>query len=223
MDIPDMARYEAPKRWSLKRLADSAFHSSTRPLVLKVAETFLVLIVCLYLTKLALLAMGMHEGYGNGIVSMATYVIDVAMLFITVDSLLSVSSRKPKAWKKVVRAGMLLVIFNIISWFSTSSLTASSLAAMNPVIVTPLAVAIILIMYWGPIRRYYTPLMEDELSVWSWFKFSLFSPLYTSSEYRVMYDDERDRSALPSEGLHNPHATVPAHAVFRGVLRWNRA
>lgn len=176
---------------SLDALAGSLYRAGTRPVVLKVAETFLVLICCLYMTKMAVLVMGLHEGYGGAFYSMVTFVVDIVMLFITVDSLLSVSSRKPKAWKKVVRAGMLLVIFNLIAWFGTDSAAASSLVSFNPLIVTPLAVIVILIMYWKPIRRYYTPLMEEQLPIGRWFMFSLFSPLYTSEEYRISYDDDR--------------------------------
>lgn len=186
-----MAGSEGPGKVSLDDLAESAYHAGTVPVVLKVAQTFLVLICALYLTKMAVLVMGLHEGYGDPLVSMATFVIDIVMLFVTADSLLSVSSRKPKAWKKVARAGMLLVIFNLIAWFGTDAMTASSLVSFNPMIVTPLAVIVILIMYWRPIRRYYTPLSEEVLPIGKWFLFSLFSPLYTSAEYRITYDDDR--------------------------------
>ena len=192
-----MPRFREDSNWSLSRVAGELFHRGARPFVLKVAQTFLVIIVAIYLTKLAVLAMGMNEGYGYQFVSIATFLVDMAMMLVTMDSLLAVSSRRPKAWKKAVRAAMLLVIFNLIAWYGTDPLSASSLVVMNPFLVTPFALAVIAVMFWAPIRRYYMPMMEEELSLWSWFKYAWFSPLYTSSEYRVMYDDRERSLPLP--------------------------
>ena len=213
-----MVRFDGDRGWSIGRLAEEVFQRGTRPFVLKLAETFLVLICGIYLTKLAVLAMGMHAGYGDGFLSILTFVVDVAMLFITADSLLSVSSRRPKAWKKAVRAAMLLVVFNLIAWFGTGSMTAASLVTMNPLIVTPLALFVMAVMFWSPIRRYYMPMMEEELSLWSWFKFAWFSPLYTSESYRIMYDDDRERSGLLRESRDGIRTAISSHAVVRRIF-----
>ena len=127
-----MPRFREDSSWSPSETAEGLFHRGARPFVLKVAQSFLVIIVAIYLTKLAVLAMGMNEGYGNQFVSIATFLVDMAMMLVTMDSLLVVSSRRPKAWKKAVRAAMLLVIFNLIAWYGNDPLSASSLVVMNP-------------------------------------------------------------------------------------------
>ena len=185
-----MARLpEASREVSFRERANSAVHRGGRPVVLKIAEFFLMLIVGMYLAKIVVLAVGLYDVIGMHRTSLLTYVVEIFMLYLTVDSLFVVSSRNPRAWKKVSRASMLLIIFNLIYWFGSSSMTTASYVVVNPLIITPMALFIMVVMYWAPIRRYYMPVMEDERTIWQWFKFSWFSPLYTSKGYRVMYDD----------------------------------
>lgn len=176
---------------SFRDRANAAVRRGARPTALMVAEVFLMLIVGIYMTKMAMLAVGLHEGIGMHRTSLVVYIVEAAMLILTCDSLLVVSSRNPRAWKKMVRASTLLIVFNLIYWLGLSHSTAASFAVINPLLITPMAIFIILVMYWSPVRRYYTPIMEEERTLWQWFKYSWFSPLYTSESYRIMYEEER--------------------------------
>lgn len=182
---------ESNRNVSLRDRANSAVHRGGRPIVLRIAEAFLMVIVAIYFAKVVMLAVGMYEGVGMPRTSLFMFMVEIVMLYVTADSLIAVSSRHPRAWKKVTRASVLLIVFNLIYWFGASSSTVVSYIAFSPVLVTPAALFIMLVMYWEPIRRYYMPVMEDEKSVWEWFKYSWVWPLYTAEEYRVMYDDER--------------------------------
>lgn len=60
-----MPRFREDSSWSPSGTVEGLFHRGARPFILKVAQSFLVIIAAIYLTKLAVLAMGMNEGYGN--------------------------------------------------------------------------------------------------------------------------------------------------------------
>ena len=84
------------------------------PMALYVAEVFLFIIIAIYFTKLAVLGMGLVSDYGDHVMNVVTYVIDVVMLIATVDAVLGISSRKPSSWRKVMRGAGLLFIFSIM-------------------------------------------------------------------------------------------------------------
>ncbi len=173
-------------------LADSATdvaRRSVRPAVILVAEMFMIFIIGLYVAKMTVLVMGMSADVGDRGLTLLTFLIEIAMLFITIDSLASVSSRNPKAWRKVERAAFLLVIFNLLYSMGISGGTAVSFVSINPLIVTPLALAVAAILFWRPVREFYTPVMEDDLPLRRWVGYVLFWPLYPSDEYRILYDD----------------------------------
>ena len=48
-----MPRFREDSSWSPSETAEGLFHRGARPFVLKVAQSFLVIIVAIYLTKLA--------------------------------------------------------------------------------------------------------------------------------------------------------------------------
>lgn len=156
------------------------------PLILKIAELFLMFVIGVYIAKVCIIAMGINGGEG-GAMAYLTLFIEVAMIVITLDSLLSVTSSKPKAWKKVVRAAMLLVVFNLYYWLGISH-SLSSYVVFNPLIITPVALVIMAIMFTRPVRDYYVPPLEERKPLRDWVKFAFFSPLYTSESYRIRYD-----------------------------------
>lgn len=161
------------------------------PAALKLAELFLLLIIGLYLVKICILVNGMYVDFGRPYVSMVMFFIEVLMLVVTSDSVLVIGSRRPRAWKKVVRASFLLVFFNLVAWFGLSGSTAAGFVAFNPLLVTPLSVIMLVMMFTRPIRSYYVPLMEDDKPLVDWIKYAFASPLYTAEGYRIIYDDDR--------------------------------
>ena len=142
------------------------------PVALKFGEAFLLVILGLYIVKVCILVTGMYEDYAT-------------------DSALAIMSKRPKAWKKVVRASFLLAIFNIVAWLGLSQSTAVGFVAFNPAIVTPLSLIILVMMFTRPIRSYYVPLMEEDMPLVNWVKYAFLTPLYTAEGYRIMYDDSR--------------------------------
>ena len=69
------------------------------PIPLYIAELFLFLIIAVYFMQLAVLGMGITSDYGDVVISVATYIIDVIMIIATVDAVLGISSKKPSSWR----------------------------------------------------------------------------------------------------------------------------
>ena len=105
------------------------------PVALYVAEVFLFIIIAIYFTKLAVLSMGLVSDYGDHVMNVVTYVIDVVMLIATVDAVLGISSRKPSSWRKVMRGAGLLFIFSIVGSLLGAGMSASALLTLSPVVV----------------------------------------------------------------------------------------
>lgn len=161
------------------------------PVALKFGEAFLLVILGLYIVKVCVLVTGMYEDYGRPYVSLFMFLVEIVMMVVTTDSALAIMSKRPKAWKKVVRASFLLAIFNIVAWLGLSQSTAVGFVAFNPAIVTPLSLIILVMMFTRPIRSYYVPLMEEDMPLVNWVKYAFLTPLYTAEGYRIMYDDSR--------------------------------
>lgn len=168
--------------------AKGAFDKWNRPLSLIVAEMFLLFIVGIYFTKICIVAMGLYVGHykGMGIISLTTYIFEIAMMFIAMDAMLGISSRKPKAWRKVVRSSILLFLISAIAWYGEFTGSAS-LVTLNPLLIAPFVVIVLLIMFMPKVRRYYVPPMMENRPMMAWVKFILFTPLYTSESYRIMH------------------------------------
>lgn len=180
------------------------------PAALKIGEAFLLVILGLYIVKVCILIAGIYEGYGRPYVSLFMFLVEILMLTVTTDSVLAIMSKRPKAWKKVVRASFLLVVFNIVAWLGFSKSTAVGFVAFNPAIVTPLSLIILLMMFTRPIRSYYIPLMEDDKPLVSWVKYAFLFPLYTAEGYRIMYDqDPTTANHLLTDGTIENRRSVP--------------
>ncbi|MDO5854038.1 MAG: hypothetical protein Q4Q62_08425 [Thermoplasmata archaeon] len=171
---------------------------SKRPLALLVAEGFLVLILSIYVGKIGVLAMYLlNEGPGGGMPTgvswnLFIFLCEIAMLFVTADALLGISSRRPKGWKKAVRGSLLLLLFTIVGTYTKDMGSVSSMVTLDPIIVLPLVVVVFALMLLPGVRRYYVPPMEEDRPLSKWIGFAFFSELYPAGRYRIAYDEERD-------------------------------
>ncbi len=168
-----------------------------KPFSILVAEVFLILILIIYFAKICTLGMGMFlERPWTEIPfswNMLFFICDIAMMFITVDSMLGLSSRRPKGWKKAMRGAIFLLLFTLIGRFiGSSGLTVSSYITLGLDIVIPLVILIFVLMMLPSVRDYYVPPMESRRPLLAWLRFAFFSPLYPSGKYRIAYaeDDE---------------------------------
>lgn len=156
------------------------------PASLYVAGFFLFLIIAVYFIQLAVLGMGIASDYGDLVVSVVTFVIDVVMLIATVDAVLGISSRKPSSWRKVMRGALLLFVLSILTAVLGSA-SATGLVAMSPVLVTVICIPIAAIMMTGTVRDYYVPPMLEMPPLRRWVAYIFFTQLFPAREYRIRY------------------------------------
>lgn len=157
------------------------------PIPLYIAELFLFLIIAVYFMQLAVLGMGITSDYGDVVISVATYTIDVIMIIATVDAVLGISSKKPSSWRKVMRGALLLFVFSIIGAVLGSA-SATGLVTLSPLFVTVVCIPIAAIMMLKSVRSYYVPPMLEMPSVGRWLGFVLFTQLFPAREYEIDYE-----------------------------------
>lgn len=170
-----------------------------KPWAVIVAECFLLFVLGLYFAKVCVLSMGLIAEVGSSRImskNLFVFLCEIVMFFITADAMLGLSSRRPKGWKKAVRGSMLLLLFTLIGSFFGVTGSVSVLVTINPVIVAPLVLFVILLMLLPSVRRYYVPPMECEKSLLSWIKFSFVSELYPQGRYRISYPDGDERNCV---------------------------
>ena len=157
------------------------------PIPLYIAELFLFLIIAVYFMQLAVLGMGITSDYGDVVISVATYIIDMIMIIATVDAVLGISSKKPSSWRKVMRGALLLFVFSIIGAVLGSA-SATGLVTLSPLFVTVVCIPIAAIMMLKSVRRYYVPPMLEMPSAGRWLGFVLFTQLFPAREYEIDYE-----------------------------------
>lgn len=169
---------------------------SKMPAGIIVAECFLVFILAIYFAKICVLSMGLFvEGPSEGIIfswNLLFLVAEVAMFFITADSLMGLSSRRPKGWKKAARGALLLLLFTLMGSFIHGSLAVSGLVSLDPMFVVPLVIIVMVVILLPSVRDYYVPPMESRRLLRAWIAFTAVSELYSSDSYRIRYAEERE-------------------------------
>lgn len=167
-----------------------------RPAGVIVAEAFLVFIMAIYFAKVCVLSMGLFvEAPSDGIIlswNLLFLLAEVAMLFITADSLMGLSSRRPKGWKKAARGALLLLVFTLIGSFIQGSVAVSGLVSLDPLIAAPLVLTVMISILVSSVRDYYVPPMEVRRPLRAWLAFAAFSDLYPAGTYRISYAEERE-------------------------------
>lgn len=162
-----------------------------KPFAVTLAELFLLVVLAVYFAKICILTVYMGQGgEGESILgldsNLISLVLDLAMMFMTADSMLGLSSRRPKGWKKAVRGAVLLFVFTIIDALVGGGV--SSLVTIDPLLLLPVVVVVIALMCTKGVRRYYVPPMEEEKPLGAWLKFAGVSDLYPAGKYRIAYD-----------------------------------
>ena len=158
------------------------------PVPLYIAEFFLFLVIAVYFIQLAVLGMGITSDYGDVVISVLTYIIDVVMIIATVDAVLGISSKKPSSWRKVMRGALLLFVFSIVGAVLGSA-SATGLVALSPLFVTVVCIPIAAIMMMRSVRSYYVPPMLEMPSLGRWLGFVLFTQLFPARKYEIDYGD----------------------------------
>ena len=157
------------------------------PVPLYIAEFFLFLIIAVYFIQLAVLGMGITSDYGDVVISVLTYIIDVVMIIATVDAVLGISSKKPSSWRKVMRGAGLLFIFSIIGSLLGAGMSASALLTLSPVAVAVICIPVAAIMFTRGVREHYVPPMQQMPSLGRWLSFAFFGQLFPNGRYEIDY------------------------------------
>lgn len=157
------------------------------PMALRFAELFMMVIIGIYVAKLLVLGMGFSSGYGFREAALISFVMDVALMFMTVDSLLTLSTADSRSWKKAVRAAVLLVVVNLL-YHAGFSATAAGVISFNPIMIIIVSAMVICCLFLRQVREHFVPPGLEMPPLRSWVAFAAFWPLFPSEHYRMAFD-----------------------------------
>ena len=188
-------------------------HVSTRshyvrmPPVLIAAELFMAVICVTYVLRLVaagcdiymspseydltLLAENLRGlGLSDSIDFLMRYVMVVlqaTLLATTVNAMMTIASRRPKAWRNVV---INCVTFALPVWLSQAIYDPAStvhLFDLDPVLTTVvLVVLLVLLMVSRPVREFYTPATMDVPGAKEWIKYAFCGDLKVGEDFDFM-------------------------------------
>ena len=165
------------------------------PKTLYVAIAVLGLVMMIYLTKLAVLAIGLLSGFGKPELNIIVFVFEFAMIVLTIDSIIGITSNRPKAWRKVERSCIITMMAMSIGSMGYNENLASSLVVVEPVYMVALAIPFVM-MFRHNVREYYTPPMTEVRPVKDWLLFILTGSIYPPNTYELKYPDESAKNKL---------------------------
>ena len=165
------------------------------PKVLIIAELFMLAMIAVYLAKLVAVGADiarvpemydfvnfsevMASDYRDSLL-MAYFMVAWNTVFIifAIDALMTIASRKAKAWRKVVQS---CVTFIIPTWLSYLTFTTSScihIFDLDPFLTTAVLYLVMLIMFVSPkVKEFYTPSTMSVPGMRSWLKFAVYGEL----------------------------------------------
>ena len=105
-------------------------------------------------------------------ISIGMFILNMFLLWGSINSLLCIASRRPNSWRQVTRS---CVTFVVPLWVSALILKSNSLGSMfdfNPFVTTGVLYNVLLMMILSEsIRKYYTPVITTMPRLSIWFKY----------------------------------------------------
>ncbi len=181
-----------------------------RPIAVLIAEAFLIITLAIYFAKICVLGMAMYKEIDTTISwNLFFFFMEVAMLCLTANAMVGLSSRRESGWKRAVTSSGILFLLTIFGKFLGQSMSAASTIYLPPEIVAPLTIAVIILMLLPSTRDFYVPPMETRLPLSSWVRYAFYGKLYNSGVYRISYEneDEEDQGTSDKRGFWRRRAT----------------
>lgn len=177
---------------SLRRRIDrnrDILEESSKPFTLILAELILLIISIIYICKICMSASGFEAGLGDSTMGLIMYVFEISMLFIAINSLMGISSRKPSSWSAVMRGAGMTLIMGVFSIVFSSPLSASSMINLDIWYAAILMIPVMILMCRKNVREYYTPPMMECRPLKYWILTCFGLRLYPGDGYRLSYDE----------------------------------
>lgn len=163
---------------------------SKKPPVLILAEAVLLLLITLYICKICFISMNIKSHELHPYIQFFMFVFDMIMMFIALDAIMGISSKKPKAWRKVIRSTLIMLTITLLGTILQGHINLSSTIIVNVNIAIPIFIPLLILMFLPSVRAYYTPPMMENKPLSDWIRFIGYKPLYPHQKYVLKYKDE---------------------------------
>ena len=180
------------KHWLNRRVREAILKENRMPLMLIIAEVFLLFLCANYCLKILSLEFEMISNYAKymitvkGAVNMTLsawitivlVLVDVYLMIIATDALLGIASRRPTSWRKVTRSCITFILPLWVAAYLAQFSGFSHLFDFNPFIMTGFLYNILLMMILSvSIKAYYTPMDKETPGILSWLRYIFFGDL----------------------------------------------
>ena len=172
------------------------------PLVLAVAQFFLVMILFQYMLRFFFLVMPMEEPtLRQLIVCTFSMIVSLGMGVLTINAMLGLPSARPKAWRKVMRSAIIMLLVNVFYDVVSKMGYTIGMTVLSTLVVAIIVFAVVIIMCLPHVRAFYTPPMYQMPPLRNWLNFLLWEPLIGAESYKFTYGERPTDSHDLEDGL----------------------
>ena len=164
------------------------------PVLLAIGEFFLCLTIIRYMLNFLINLQIRVDDAGTMSLRIFSLLFSLAMILMTVSSVIGIASARPKSWRRVVRTSILLLLVNL-GYEALESLGVELAGAVFDNYFLAVTTAITIgVMMLPSVRRFYLPPMTDDPPLSKWAGYVFATRLFPEATYR--YAKDRGRRPL---------------------------
>ncbi len=158
------------------------------PVLLAIGEFFLCLTIIRYMLNFLINLQIRVDDAGTMSLRIFSLMFSLAMILVTVSSVIGIASARPKSWRKVVRTSILLMLVNL-GYEALQSMGMDLAGAVFDDLFLAIMTAITIgVMMLPSVRRFYLPPMTDDPPLSKWAGYVFATRLFPEATYRYAKD-----------------------------------
>ncbi|MBR4227045.1 MAG: hypothetical protein IKR86_09860 [Candidatus Methanomethylophilaceae archaeon] len=202
------------------REGEGSFGRAKVPKPLLMGELFLCLVIVRYMMNFII---GLYIDVGSNwslSIKILAMLFSLAMVLLAVSSVVGIASARPKSWRKVMRASIMLMMANTLYGVLDSVGVHFDGVVFDDLFLLVLTVLTLGLMLLPSVRRFYLPPLTNDPPLRIWIGYIFATPLFPDASYSFVTEDDRDKASdrrLPASAsaAEVPRAGVHAHATAR--------
>ena len=158
------------------------------PVALAMGEFFLCLTIIRYMLNFLINMQISVEDAGTMSLRVFSLMFSLAMILMTVSSVIGIASARPKSWRKVMRTSILLLLVNLCYEALDSMGVELAGAMFDDLFLAIMTAMTIGAMMLPSVRRFYLPPMTEDPPLSKWAGYVFATKLFPEATYRYAKD-----------------------------------
>lgn len=165
------------------------------PMALWVGKFLLFVMLFLYVMNMLAIVYPDNLSTTKLIINLIYVTYTVIASVLAADAFMGLTSSKLKAWRKVLRSALMMVLTALFTEALSHFGIMTSTIGIGLVGAVILSVLVAVIMFLPHVRRFYIPSVMDVPPVKEWILFIFAKPIVSAEEYRFTYDKPAEGAA----------------------------